>query len=390
MVLLYRKINIRPGTGGSGNGILNTFVSTIQAFKHPNPLYMEYRSLGNSGLRVPVLSFGTATFGGTTDFFRAWGTTQLAEAKSLIDICLEHGLHFFDTANTYSSGVSEQILGNAVKGRRQELMISTKATFRMGSGPNDYGSGRSHLVRNCEQSLKRLDTDYIDLYYMHGFDATTPVEETLRALEHLLSSGKIRYIGCSNFSGWHLMKSLSVSERYGWSKYIAHQAYYSLLNREFEWELMPLGLDQGVGTVVWSPLSGGQLSGKIKRNEAVSENSRYAQQGSHGPAADPERLYSIVDKLIEIAAQRGKTVAQVALNWLLQRPGISSIVIGARSREQLLQNLGSVGWQLTRDEIEQLDAISEVAPIYPYWHQNKNSEFRTAVNLYQHLNQSGT
>ncbi|MGA8674510.1 MAG: aldo/keto reductase, partial [Candidatus Acidiferrales bacterium] len=224
---------------------------------------MEFRTLGRSGLKVPVLSLGTGTFGGANEFFRAWGNTGVEEATRLVDICLEAGLNMFDTADIYSDGESEKVLGAAIAGRRDKVLISTKATFKTGSGPNEVGSSRYHLIQACEASLRRLKTDYIDLYQMHGFDALTPVEETLSALNDLVHSGKVRYIGCSNFSGWHLMKSLDVSERYGWARYVAHQAYYSLVGREYEWELMPLGLDQGVGCVVWSPLGWGRLTGKI-------------------------------------------------------------------------------------------------------------------------------
>ncbi len=343
---------------------------------------MEYRQLGGSGLRVPVLSFGTATFGGGNEFFKAWGSTQVEEAASMVQLCLDAGVNLFDTANVYSTGMAEEILGQAIKGLRNKVLLSTKSTFKMGSDTNDYGSSRLHIIRSCEESLKRLGVDHIDIYHMHGFDANTPVEETLRALDDLVSSGKVRYIACSNFSGWNLMKSLSVSERYGWSRYIAHQAYYSLLNREFEWELMPLGIDQKVGTIVWSPLSGGQLSGKIRRGQPLPEDSRYQQQGSHGPAADPERLYTIVDALDEIAEATGKSPAQVALNWLLQRPTVSNIIIGARNEAQLKQNLEAVGWNLSTAQVQQLDKASEVAPIYPYWHQNGNPEFHTAAKLY--------
>ena len=258
---------------------------------------MEYRQLGASGLKVPVLSFGTATFGGGNEFFKAWGNTQVEEAKKLINLCLDAGVNFFDTANVYSNGLSEEILGKALDGLRHQVLISTKSTFTMGDGANDYGSSRFHLIEQCEASLRRLRTDHIDVYHLHGFDGTTPVEETLRALDDLVTSGKIRYIACSNFSGWHLMKSLSVSERYGWSRYVAHQAYYSLLNREFEWELMPLGIDQKVSTIVWSPLASGQLSGKFRRGVPTPDNSRTVQGGSHGPATNFEHLYNIVDAL---------------------------------------------------------------------------------------------
>ena len=344
---------------------------------------MEYRQLGHSGLRVPVLSFGTATFGGGNDFFKAWGETQADEATKMINLCLDAGVNLFDTANVYSKGMAEDILGKAIKGLRNRLLISTKATFKMGDDDvNDYGSSRFHIIKQCEESLKRLNTDHIDIYHMHGFDANTPVDETLKTLDNLIQSGKVRYIACSNFSGWHLMKSLSVSERYGWSEYIAHQAYYSLLNREFEWELMPLGVDQHVGTIVWSPLSGGQLTGKIRRGKPAPEDSRFKELGSHGPATAPEFLYKIVDVLDEIAAETGKTIAQVSLNWLLQRPTVDNIIIGARNEEQLKQNLEAVGWNLSVEQVKKLDEVSDVTPVYPYWHQRSNPIFNTAPKLY--------
>ncbi|RFZ85676.1 aldo/keto reductase [Mucilaginibacter terrenus] len=343
---------------------------------------MEYRKLGGSGLHVPVLSFGTATFGGEGNFFKAWGTTQLDEAKQLVKLCMDAGVNFFDTANIYSGGVSEEILGKALEGIRDEVLISTKATFRMGDGANDYGSSRFHLLRSADESLRRLQTDHIDVYHLHGFDGNTPVEETLRALDDLITSGKVRYIACSNFSGWHLMKSLSISERYGWAKYIAHQAYYSLLDREFEWELMPLGIDQNVSTIVWSPLSSGRLSGKFRRGVEVPADNRIAQGGSHGPATNFERLYNIVDVLDEVAAETEKSVAQVALNWLLQRPTVANLVIGARNEEQLKQNLAAVGWNLTTEQVKRLDAASEVDPIYPYWHQRQDIRLNPLPKFY--------
>ncbi|WDF80479.1 aldo/keto reductase [Mucilaginibacter sp. KACC 22773] len=333
---------------------------------------MEYRQLGASGLRVPVLSFGTATFGGGNEFFKAWGNTQVDDAKELINLCLDAGVNFFDTANIYSKGLSEEILGKALEGLRNEVLISTKATLPMGDGVNDYGSSRLHLIKQAEDSLKRLQTDHIDIYHMHSFDATTPVEETLRALDDLVTSGKVRYIACSNFSGWHLMKSLSVSERYGWSRYIANQAYYSLLDREFEWELMPLAIDQNVSTIVWSPLASGKVSGKFRRGQPIPADSRTVQGGAHGPATNFDRLYNIVDVLDEVAEETGKSVAQVSINWLLQRPTVANIIIGARNQEQLKQNLGAVGWNLTTDQIKKLDAASDLTPIYPYWHQRQN------------------
>lgn len=330
---------------------------------------MEYRQLGGSGLKVPVLSFGTATFGGGNEFFRAWGQTDVAEASRLIDVCMEAGVNMFDTADIYSEGLSEEILGEAVAGRRDQVLISTKATFRMGAGPNSVGSSRYHLVRACEASLRRLKTDYIDIYTMHGFDALTPVEETLRTLDDLVQSGKVRYIGCSNFSGWHLMKSLAAAEKYGWSRYAAHQAYYSLIGREYEWELMPLALDQKVGTVVWSPLGWGRLTGKIRRGQALPEKSRLHQTAEQGPPVSDEHLYKVVDALDQVAAESEKTVAQVALNWLLQRPTVASVIIGARDEAQLKQNLAAAAWNLTAEQVAKLDRASETPRIYPYWHQ---------------------
>ncbi|MDB5090826.1 MAG: aldo/keto reductase [Mucilaginibacter sp.] len=343
---------------------------------------MEYRQLGASGLQVPVLSFGTATFGGGNEFFKAWGDTQLDEAKRMVNLCIDAGVNFFDTANVYSRGLSEEILGKALEGLRNQVLISTKAAFTMGDGPNDFGSSRFHLIKSLEDSLRRLNTDHVDIYHMHGFDGNTPVEETLRALDDLVSSGKIRYIACSNFSGWHLMKSLSVSERYGWSRYIAHQAYYSLLNREFEWELMPAGIDQKVSTIVWSPLASGQLGGKFRRGQPIPKDNRTQQGGSHGPATDYEHLFNIVDTLAEVAEETNKSVAQVALNWVLQRPTVANIIIGARNEEQLKQNLDAVGWNLTTDQVKKLDAASEVDPIYPYWHQRQSVKLNPLPKFY--------
>ena len=330
---------------------------------------MDYRRLGNSGLKVPVLSLGTGTFGGKGDMFSKWGNSDVAEARRLVDICLEAGLNFFDTADVYSRGASEEILGAAVKGRRDDVLISTKATFSMGDGPNDKGSSRHHLVRAAEASLKRLGTDHIDVYFMHGFDAQTPVEETLSALDNLITAGKVRYIGASNFSGWHLMKALATSEKYGLARYVAYQGYYSLIGRDYEWELMPLTLDQGVGTMVWSRLGWGRLTGKITRNSPPTEG-RIAQGGeAGGPPVDNERLFTVVEALQQVAEEAGKSVPQVALNWLLQRPGVANIVIGARNEEQLRANLGAIGWNLTAAQVETLDAASRVTPAYPYWHQ---------------------
>lgn len=331
---------------------------------------MEYRQLGRSGLKVPVLSLGTATFGSSgSQFFGRWGNTDVEEARRMIDLCLDAGVNFFDTANNYSTGGSEAVLGEALKGRRDQVILSTKGTFGVGPGPNDKGSSRYHLIKACEDSLKRLQTDHIDLYFMHAFDALTPVDETLSALDDLIRAGKIRYIGCSNFSGWQVMKSLATSEKNGLGRYVAYQGYYSLIGRDYEWELMPLGLDQGLGLMVWSPLGWGRLTGKIRRGQPMPKGR--IQQGGDvgGPPVSDEFLYNVVDVLDEIAAETGKTVPQIALNWLLQRPSVSNIVIGARNEEQLRQNLGAIGWSLSADQIDRLDTVSRQTPIYPYWHQ---------------------
>jgi aryl-alcohol dehydrogenase-like predicted oxidoreductase len=336
---------------------------------------MEYRQLGRSGLKVPVLSFGTAAFGGT-GAFQAFGTSGVEQAARLVSICLEAGITLFDSADVYSAGLAEEVLGAAIRGRREQVLISTKATFRTGPGANDVGSSRFHLLKACEDSLKRLGTDHIDIYQMHGFDATTPVEETLRALDDLIRVGKIRYIGCSNFSGWHLMKSLAVSERYGLGRYVAHQAHYSLVGRDYEWELMPLAIDQGVGAIVWSPLGWGRLTGKIRRSQPRPQVSRLNTQliVDIGPPVPDELLFRVVDALEEVARETGKTVPQIALNWVLQRPTVSNVILGARNEEQLHDNLGAVGWNLTPAQTTRLDEASATTAAYPYWHQRQFSE----------------
>jgi aryl-alcohol dehydrogenase-like predicted oxidoreductase len=332
---------------------------------------MEFRQLGNSGLTVPVLSFGTGTFGGEGALFKAWGSSDVKEATRLVDVCLDAGVNLFDTADIYSRGASEEILGEAIAKRRDKLLISTKATFRFGDDPNQVGSSRHHLMRSLEASLKRLKTDYIDIYTMHGFDATTPVEEIMSTLEGFVQSGKVRYLSCSNYSGWHLMKTLAVCDRYGWNKFVAHQAYYSLIGREYEWELMPLAVDQKIGTLVWSPLGWGRLTGKIRRGAPLPKESRLHETAKYGPPVEDEYLFRIVDALDEVAKETGKTVPQVALNWLLQRPTVSSVIIGARNEEQLKQNLIAADFNLTPQQVEKLDVASELTPIYPYWHQKQ-------------------
>lgn len=330
---------------------------------------MEHRRLGHSGLRVPALSFGTATFGGGNDFFKAWGSTDAGGASRLIDICLDHGVSMFDSADVYSNGMAEEILGEAIKGKRNRLLISTKATFTAGDGANDFGSSRQHLIDAVEKALKRLGTDHIDLFQLHGQDYNTPVEETLSTLDQLVREGKIRYIGGSNFSGWHLMKSLAASDRYGYVRHVAHQAYYSLLNRDYEWELLPLGLDQGVGAVVWSPLGWGKLTGKIRRGQPAVPGTRAHDIAGTGPHYSDERLFRIVDAVDAIVTETGKTFTQIALNWLLQRRTVSTLIIGARNEAQLVENIGATGWALTPDQIARLDAASDEPPAYPVWHQ---------------------
>ncbi|WP_263771967.1 aldo/keto reductase [Propionivibrio soli] len=328
---------------------------------------MEYRRLGASGLKVPVLSFGAGTFGGSGPLFGAWGHTDEEEARRLVDICLEAGVSLFDTADVYSAGASEEVLGAAIKGRRDRVLISTKTTLPMGEGANDAGSSRSRLVRAVEDALRRLNTDYIDLLQLHAFDAGTPIEEVLSTLDRLVRAGKLRYVGVSNFSGWQLMKSLAIADRHGWPRYVAHQVYYSLVGRDYEWDLMPLAKDQGVGALVWSPLGWGRLTGKIRRGQPLPEGSRLHATADFGPPIDDARMYAVIDVLDEIAREIDKTVPQVAINWLLQRPTVSSVIIGARNESQLRQNLGSVGWQLGAEHMARLDAASQVTPPYPHF-----------------------
>ena len=335
---------------------------------------MEYRLLGGSGLKVPVLSFGAATFGGGNEFFKAWGDTDVAEASRLIDVCLEAGVNLFDTADGYSDGRSEEILGKALEGRRDKVLISTKTYFRIGDGPNDAGTSRFRMRRAIEASLKRLQTDYIDIYHMHAFDALTPIEEVQDTLQSFVREGKVRYTAASNFSGWHLMKSLAIADRYGWPRFVAHQVYYSLVGRDYEWELMPLAQQEKVGALVWSPLGWGRLTGKIRRGKPLPEVSRLHKASDPGPQVPDEYLYKVVDALDEISKETGKTIPQVALNWLVQRPTVSSIILGARNEDQLKQNLGAVGWNLTGEQVAKLDAASVVQPAYPYWHQRNAQE----------------
>jgi len=336
---------------------------------------MEYRNLGASGLRVPVLSFGAGTFGGSGPLFSHWGTTDVEEARRLVDICLEAGVNLFDTADVYSAGASEEVLGEAIKGRRNDVLISTKAGLPVGDGPGDWGSSRSRLIHSVEAALKRLGTDHIDIFQLHAFDASTPVEEVVSTLDRLVSDGKLRYIGVSNFSGWQIMKSLAAAERHGWTRYVANQVYYSLVGRDYEWDLMPLGEDQGLGALVWSPLGWGRLTGRISRAKPVPAGSRLHETADFGPPVDDELLYKVVDALEEVAVETGKTVPQVAINWLAGRPTVSSVIIGARNEAQLRQNLGAVGWSLTKEQVAKLDAASAVTAPYPHFPYRRQEGF---------------
>lgn len=328
---------------------------------------MEHRYLGNSGFKVPALGFGAGTFGGQGPLFSAWGNTDVDGARRIVDICLDAGVNLFDSADVYSNGASESILGAAVKGRRDKVILSTKMSLRAGDGPNDVGSSRHHLVAATDAALERLGTDYIDLLQLHAFDAMTPAEQVLRTLDDLVRAGKVRYIGVSNFSGWQLMKSLAASDRLGLSRYVANQTYYSLIGRDYEWELMPLAIDQGVGAIVWSPLGWGRLTGKIRRGQPLPAGSRLHDTAGFAPPVEEERLYRVVDAMDQVAEETGKTLPQIALNWLLQRPTVASVLIGARDEEQLKHNLGALGWQLTAEQVKRLDAASAVTPPYPYY-----------------------
>ncbi|HEX4250875.1 MAG TPA: aldo/keto reductase [Pseudonocardia sp.] len=336
---------------------------------------MEYRRLGASGLKVPALSFGAGTFGGRGPLFSAWADTDAAQARRIVDLCLDAGVTMFDTADVYSEGESERMLGQAIKGRRDRVILSTKTSLPMGDGPDDAGSSRSRLIRACEGALRRLGTDHIDLFQLHAFDAGTPVEEVLATLDDMVRAGKVRYIGASNFAGWQLMKSLAVAERYGHPRHVAHQVYYSLVGRDYEWELLPLGLDQGVGAVVWSPLGWGRLTGKIRRGSPLPARSRLHETAAFGPPVDDDRLYTVVDALDEVAAQTGRTVPQIALNWLLRRPTVATVLIGARTEEQLRENLGALGWELTAEQLTLLDAASDRTAPYPYFAYQQQEGF---------------
>ena len=330
---------------------------------------METRALGRSGFQVPVFTLGTGNFGGQGGVYEHRGSTGVAEASRLVDICLDAGLTMFDTADAYAAGKSEETLGEAVKGRRGRVLISTKGGMRVGDGPDDVGNTSAHLTKAVEASLKRLQTDVIDLYQLHIYDALVPVEETLGVLTDLVRAGKLRQTGVSNFTGWQLMKGLAASGAHGFARYAAHQAYYSLVGRDYEHELMPLALDQGVGCVAWSPLGWGRLTGKIRRGSPLPEQSRLHADARAVPAVDNDYLYKVVDALDAVAAETGKSVPQIALNWLLGRPTVSTVIIGARNEEQLRANLDALGWSLTPEQIRRLDDASTLPPPYPLWHQ---------------------
>lgn len=348
---------------------------------------MEYRTLGNSGIRVSVITLGTMTFGGVNQFSKA-GTMGIKEAREALAFCADSGINLLDTANIYSCGKTEELFGEALNGKRPgDMLIASKARMPVGTGPNEEGFSRHHIIKECEKSLKRLKTDVIDIYYMHEWDGLTPLEEMLETLDTLIKQGKIRYIGCSNFSGWHTMKALGVSSSKNLQRFITQQIHYTLEAREAEYELLPISVDQGLGTLVWSPLAGGLLSGKYTRNSSPIEGTRITQGWTEPPIRDENRLWSIVDILLEIGAQHGASAAQVALAWTLTKPGITSLVIGGRTIEQLKENTEAVNVKLTWDDIQRLDQVSALPLIYPYWHQADWAKGRfSAADLVLHKN----
>jgi aryl-alcohol dehydrogenase-like predicted oxidoreductase len=336
---------------------------------------METRHLGASGLEVPVLALGAGTFGGAGPLFGAWGHIDATEARRLVDLCLDVGVTLFDTADVYSAGASEEVLGQAIRGRRDRVLISTKTGLPMGDGPDQAGTSRARLLRSVDDALRRLGTDYIDLLQLHAFDAGTPIDEVLSTLDLLVRAGKLRHVGVSNFAGWQLMKSLAIADRHGWPRYVAHQVYYSLVGRDYEWELMPLARDQGVGALVWSPLGWGRLTGKLRRGQPLPEKSRLHRTADLGPPVDDEKLFDVVDALAAVAEETDRAIPQVAINWLLRRPTVSSVILGARDEAQLRQNLGAVGWSLTPDQVARLDAASAVTAPYPYFPYRRQAGF---------------
>ncbi len=342
---------------------------------------MEYRQLGDSGLRVSRLTLGTMTFGGQGQF-RDVGQTDLEGARHQIEMAVEAGVNLIDTADVYSDGMAEEILGRALEGRREDVLIASKARFPVGPGPNDAGLSRHHLIEACEASLRRLRTDHIDLYQVHEWDGQTPLEETLAALDHLVQSGKVRYVGCSNFAGWQVMKALSVAQARSLPRFVSQQIYLSLQERSAEYEIVPSAIDQGLGVLIWSPLAGGLLSGKYRRGEPPPEGSRRAGEWDEPPVYDEERLYDTVDLLVEIAQSHGVSPSRVALAWLLGRPGVTTVIVGARTDEQLADNLAAAELELSGEDVIRLEQVSRPPLIYPFWHQlNTAAERLSAADL---------
>ncbi|PKA42911.1 aldo/keto reductase [Rhizobium sullae] len=330
---------------------------------------MEYRLLGRSGLKISTVTMGTMTFGGK-GWAKMVGDLGVAEARRLVDICLDAGVNLIDTADVYSAGISEEILGDVLGGKRKNgVLIATKARFPMGDGPNDAGSSRQHLIAACEASLRRMKTDVIDLYQLHEWDGQTPLEETMEALDTLVRQGKVRYVGCSNFSGWHIMKALGVSERERRQRFVSQQIHYTLEARDAEYELLPISVDQGLGVLVWSPLAGGLLSGKHRRNQQTPEGTRQFAGWDEPPIRDENRLWNIVETLVSIAESRGVSAAQVALAWLIGHRAVTSVIVGGRTDAQFKDNLAAAELKLTEEERKRLDDVSLPPLIYPYWHQ---------------------
>jgi aryl-alcohol dehydrogenase-like predicted oxidoreductase len=342
---------------------------------------MEYRQLGRSGLRISTLTMGTMTFGGRGNFASV-GDTDLDGARRQVEMALDAGVNVIDTADVYSGGAAEEIVGQVVRGlrgRRDQVLIATKARMPMGDGPNDAGLSRHHLIEACEASLRRLQVDHIDLYQVHEWDGQTPLEETLAALDHLVQSGKVRYVGCSNFTGWQVMKALGISDRAGLTRFVSHQVYLSLQERSAEYEIVPSAIDQGLGLLIWSPLAGGLMSGKYRRGQDAPPGTRHAGEWDEPPIYDADRLYDTIEVLVEIAEGRSVSPARVALAWLLARPGVTSVIVGARTEEQLADNLAAASLELTADETARLEQVSRQPLIYPYWHQRKTASDRLSA-----------
>jgi aryl-alcohol dehydrogenase-like predicted oxidoreductase len=336
---------------------------------------VEYRNLGRSGLKISVLTMGTMTFGGTGGFASV-GSTGVDEARRQVDMCLEAGINLIDTADVYSAGLSEEIVGEVLQGRRDEVLVATKVRMEMGDGPNDAGLSRQHIVSGCEASLRRLRTDHIDLYQLHEWDGVTPLEETLDALDLLVRAGKVRYVGASNYAGWQLMKALGIARLHDLPRFVSHQIYYSLQARDAEYELIPAAIDRGLGVLVWSPLAGGLLTGKYRRDQRPSSGSRQLTDWNEPPVYDQEKLYDIVDVLISVAEEHRVSAARVALAYLLGRPGVTSLVVGARTSEQLADNLAAADLKLSQADTKRLDKVSAQPLLYPYWHQAKTARDR--------------